>query len=228
MMKSTIQHFIDERVESYVASKYKALDDETKSLRDECELANFPLILRDTELFLRVYLKALGPGRILEIGTAYGYSAIFFSKLLPESKIITIEKVIASAEIAKENIAKYDLADKIELKLGDADEVLSEMIDSKCFEDPDDKFDFVFIDAAKSHYAEYLDKSVKLCKKGSVIICDNVLMHGMTSDDSFDETGRHKTSIKKMREFLDDISSDPRFDTALISTGDGLAIIELI
>ena len=89
------------------------------------------------------------------------------------------------------------------------------------------RFDVVFIDAAKSHYKRFLEASRKLCREGTVVISDNVLFKGRIASDIYDPTGKHKTNIKKMREYVDFITSDPRLETTIIACGDGISLSKI-
>ena len=104
----------------------------------------------------------------------------------------------------------------------DGEEGVNQLIEAG--EEP---FDLVFIDAAKSHYKRFLEASLPLCKPGAVIISDNVLFKARIASDQYDPTGKHKTNIKKMREYLEFINDDPRFDTTVVACGDGLSISKL-
>ena len=136
--------------------------------------------------------------------------------------VVTIEADEKTYNIACDNIKKLGFDDKITALYGDAREVLEGMQ-----EEYKDKFDFVFIDAAKSHYKAFWDLAMPLCKKDAVVVCDNVLMKAMTASDEFDKNKKYKTSIRKMREFLDYINNLDYADTCILPIGDGIAMSKL-
>jgi predicted O-methyltransferase YrrM len=131
--------------------------------------------------------------------------------------VLTIESDEESAETARANIENLGFQDLVEVFTGDAREVLETL-------SVEDGFDILFIDAAKSHYREFWDLAMPFMKEESMVICDNVLMRGMTASDEYDERGRHRTSIKRMREFIDYINDLDYAETAVFPVGDGVSI----
>ena len=109
---------------------------------------------------------------------------------------------------------------------GSADEVLDSLI-SASTGDPADKYDFIFIDAGKSHYREFFDRAEQLASPGALVICDNILMHGWTVDKSYTGARRHKTNVKYMRQFIEYINEREDLTVSLLASGDGLAVIRL-
>lgn len=219
----------NDKVTDYINSYYKPLDEELLVFREKSEAYSIPIILRETEMYLSVMLKLLKPRRILEIGTAVGYSAIYFMRLLPDSSITTIDRHPKLIPMAKKNFLLWDEGKRVDFRTGEALDILDELYEEK-ISDPDIwmDYDFVFIDAAKSHYREFFDKSLKLCKPGTVIICDNILMKAYLVDDrAYDPGRRHRTSVKRMQEFVDYLYERDDLDVSLLSDGDGLAIIKL-
>ncbi len=212
----------NDKVTEYINKYYSPLDDELGSLRSLCEEKEIPLILRETEMFLRTLLTWQKPSRILEIGTAFGYSALFFAKYLPDASVTTMERSEYMIENAETVFASHKEAERINFLKGDAGEMLDELQLS------DEKFDFVFIDAAKSHYREFFDKAEKLCNSGAVILCDNILMKAYLVDNkAYEPTRRHRTSVKRMQEFIDYLYGRRDLSVSLLSDGDGLALIVL-
>ncbi len=208
-------------ITDYINGFYEPLTEDLARLRRDAEAEEVPIILKETESFLATFLGIAKPKRILEIGCAVGYSAIFFAKLTGAT-VYTIEKNPEIAKIAIENVKNLGCSDKVKIFVGDGEEVINRLR-----EDGEAPFDFVFIDAAKSHYKRFLESALPLCKKETVIISDNVLFRGRVADDSYDPSGKYKTNIRKMREFLDFIHQDPRFYSSVIAVGDGLALTRL-
>lgn len=212
----------DRKVGAFIDRMNVSGNNTLEEFRKGAEECKVPIILRETEGLLKSLLKLKKPAQMLEIGTAVGYSACVFADTAG-CDIITIEANPAMAERAVENIRKYGFASKIEVLGGDAREVLKALQDER-LKGERDGFDVVFIDAAKSHYREFWDLSLPLLAPDALIVCDNVLMKGMTASDEFDTKGRYKTSIRKMREFLDYITGLDYAHTAVLASGDGISV----
>ena len=206
-------------VTEYINGFYKERTESLTALRKEAEENHVPIILRDTEDLLESLVLLKKPIKILEIGAAVGYSSSFFASLDDNIKVTTIEADKDTYEIAKANIKKLGYEDRITLLYGDAREVLAKLED-----DNDKDYDLVFIDAAKSHYKAFWDLSMPIVKNDALVICDNILMKGMTASDEFDVKKKYKTSIRKMRDFLDYINSLEYAKTTTLSVGDGITI----
>lgn len=176
---------------------------------------NYVPILQDASLeFIELMLSIAKPKSILEVGTAVGYSALCFSRHLEEGgKIVTIELNESMVKEARENIRDNDMEDVIEVIHSDAYEYMKTL---------DEKFDIVFIDAAKGQYMKYLEEAMRLTKSGSVIIADNVLFKGRVLGDYNEH--KHRTAVNRLREYIKTVKEDERLDTAIVDIGDGIAI----
>ena len=182
-------------------------------------IENHVPILQDVSLeLIEVILSIKRPNKILEIGTAVGYSAIKFSKYLEgkDSKIKTIEISKDMYNIAKENVKNMELTEKIEIINEDATKYL-ETIDEK-----KEQFDVIFIDAAKGQYLVFLENAIRLAKNGAVIIADNVYFHGRVLS-GYNEH-RHRTATNRHRDYLRKISEDKRLKSTVLNVGDGVSI----
>lgn len=206
----------NDKITDYIQSFYKPLNQELKELREEAEERYIPIILEEMETFLISLLHIIKPKSILEVGTAIGYSSAVMAKVLDDVRIDTIESFEKSYWEAKANIEKFNLNDRVNVILGDATKDISK-IDK-------DTYDFIFVDASKSRYMDFWDEAIKKSKKGTVIVCDNVLMKASIVDSKYDPTGRFKTSIKKMKEFLHHISTTEEVETSILAVGDGVSI----
>ena len=206
-------------ITEYINGFYNERTTALKELRKEAEANHVPIILRDTEDLLESLVLLKKPTKILEIGAAVGYSSSFFASLDENIKVTTIEADEATYETAKANIKKLGYEDRITLLFGDAREVLANLE-----KEGNKDYDLVFIDAAKSHYKAFWDLSMPIVKNDALVICDNILMKGMTASDEFDVKKKYKTSIKKMRDFLDYINSLEYAKTSTLSVGDGITI----
>ena len=175
-----------------------------------------PILLDDTLEVITNILKEIKPRKILEIGTAVGYSAICFEKYV-EEKIDTIERDEDRFEEATKNVKALNLENKINLIKGDAIEIL-ETFESK------KEYDFVFIDAAKSKCKIFLEHALRLGTDNVTIVVDNVLYKGYVMSDY--NNHKHRTAVRNLREFLKYIEENENLDSKILEVGDGLAIIE--
>ena len=206
----------NEIISAYIDNRYTNENEKLEELRSFAEEQHVPIIQKDTEKLLKVILKLKEPADVLEIGTAVGYSSCVFADCCG-CRVLTIESDEDTAKAARDNIENLDFSKLVEVCCGDARDVLKAM-------DPNRKFDIIFIDAAKSHYREFWDLALPLMAEHCMVICDNVLMKGMTASDEYDTKGRYKTSIKRMREFIEYINSLDYADTTVLPVGDGVSI----
>jgi len=206
-------------VTEYVNSLYEY--PKLSDFRKDAEEKGVPIITKEVEAFLKVQLEIIKPKKILEIGCAVGYSAVFFSSVT-DAVVYTIEKDEKTYDIARENIEKFGFSNKIHVLLGDGEEAIN-MLSAGEIKD----FDMVFIDAAKSHYKRFFDAALPLCTENVVIIGDNVLFQGKVASDEYDIGGKHKTNIRKLREFNEYITHDDRFTSVVLAIGDGVSITKL-
>ncbi len=214
----------DEKIVNLLDSFYSPISENLGKLRLFCEDDNVPLILRETESYLNTFLKITKPDYILELGTAYGYSACYFATACEGAHITTIERSPHMYDYAVSNVKSLGFESQIDLKFGDANGILDSLIKDDSLES---RFDLIFIDAAKSHYREFFDRAEKLAKPGATIICDNILIHGYLTGSTIDPGRRHRTSVKRMKEFLEYLNGRKDLTISLLSCGDGLAIIKL-
>ena len=173
-------------------------------------------ILQDVSLeLIEVILDIKKPNKILEIGTAVGYSAINFSKYLSgdNAKLTTIELKEEMYNIALNNVEKLGLKNKIELINADATKYLVTM---------DEKFDVIFIDAAKGQYLVFLEQALRMSKNGTVIIADNVYFKGRVLS-GYNEH-RHRTATNRLREYIRQVTTNPLLHTKILNIGDGVAV----
>ena len=182
--------------------KQKALED------------RIPIIMDDTLNVIEERLRARRTNRILEIGTAVGYSAICFSEFLEPNGIIdTIERDEERIKEAKENIKIIDNNKKINIYEGDAVEILPTI---------NEKYDMIFIDAAKGKYPFFLEQALRLLKKDGIIFADNILYKGYVMSDY--NKHKQRTAVTHLREYIKLTTEDPQLNTEILEVGDGLAI----
>ena len=186
-----------------------------EALRREAEEGEVPVIRRDSERFLRSLLAGLRPERVLELGTAVGYSALVMAEELPPSAhITTVENYAPRIARAKENIGRYG-AGRITLIDGDAYELLKAQ--------PDEAYDFVFLDAAKGQYLKWLPELLRVLSPGGTLLSDNVLQGGDTAESRFAIDRRDRTIHSRMRAYLEALSAREGLRTSILPIGDGLA-----
>lgn len=174
-----------------------------------------PIILDDSLEFIKEILIKQEPKKILEIGTAIGYSSAIFSEYLKSGgKIDTLEISHKAVLIAKANHKMLGVDDKINVIEGDALEILPTL---------NEKYDVIFIDGPKSHYIQYLPYCLELLNEKGVIIADNVIYKGMVLGDYNDH--KQRTAVTKLREFIDKVENDESLESHLYDIGDGVMII---
>ncbi len=179
-------------------------------------LENKVPILQDASLdLILMILNIKNPKKILEIGTAVGYSAINFASIDSAPFVKTIEIKENMYNIAKENIKSMELQNQIEVVLADATEYLKNL-------DEENLYDVVFIDAAKGQYLVFLENAIRLVKDGGLIIADNVLFKGRVLSDYNEH--KHRTAVNRLRTYLKLIEEDKRLKSTVVNIGDGVAI----
>lgn len=208
---------VEERIVSYINSLEKENSPVLEEIEKEARKDGVPIIRKEMESFLRVMLSIKKPMRILELGTAVGYSAILMSEYIDEKgQIITIENYDKRIPIAKENIKKAGRENVIKLLEGDAMEIMPTL--------ERDQFDFVFMDAAKAQYIHFLPEVLRLMKKDGVLITDNVLQEGDLIQSKYVVRRRDRTIHKRMREYLEVVKNHPQLETSIVPIGDGITI----
>lgn len=183
-------------------------------IKKEARENHVPILQDDSLQFIETILAIRKPESILEVGTAVGYSALNFSKYLNENgKIITMELDEKTANIAIENIKGLGKEDVIQVVNSDAYTYMKTL---------NDKFDVVFIDAAKGQYMKYLEEALRLTKPGSLIIADNVLLRGMVMGDYNEH--KHRTAVTRLREYINVVKTNPNLVSCIMDVGDGVAV----
>lgn len=174
---------------------------------------HIPIIMDDSLEKIKEILEKEKPKRILEIGTAVGYSASMFAKFAPNAIIDTIELNEERAKEAKENIEKIGVSERIKIHIGNAVEILPTFTE---------KYDIIFIDANKGKYPIFLQEAIRLSYPGSIIIADNILYKGYVMSDY--NNHKQRTAVRHLREYIQESMENARLDTEILEIGDGLAI----
>lgn len=202
-------------IEDYIRGLIPEKQGHIKSMEEYAIQNNVPIIHPEVGQFLKVLIKSHGVKRILEVGTAIGYSAGLMAEAAgPDCKIVTIERDEEMKALAMENIQILGLGNNIELVFGDAIEVL---------ENIKGEFDMVFLDAAKGHYDHFLPMCLQHLKINGLLVCDNVLFRGMVATNKL-LIRRKITIVKRMRKYLTHISSMKELETVVLPIGDGIAL----
>ncbi len=208
-------HINEEYIEEYIRSILPENVGYLRELELYAEENHVPIIEKETAQLLKVLLKIDRSKNILEIGTAIGYSALIMALSTDnDCKITTIERRLDMVDLAKKNINNTKYKEKIKILYGEAEEILPSL---------DEKFDFIFLDAAKGQYLEFFNSCIKLLNEKGVIMSDNVLFKGMVASDKL-VIRRKKTIVKRLREYLKYINHLEGYTSCVIPIGDGVAL----
>lgn len=207
---------VDERMVTYIRSLERPENPVIEAIEQEALDSFVPIIRKETQSFLKVMMLMNRPARVLEVGTAVGFSAILMSEYLPEgSHITTIENYEKRIPIARNNFKRAGKEEQITLIEGNALEVM------KTLEGP---YDFIFMDAAKGQYIHYLPEILRLLAKGGILVSDNVMQDGDVIESRFAVERRDRTIHARMREYLYELKHNDALVTSIIPLGDGVAL----
>ncbi len=206
---------VDDRVESFIGQSVEKYKGFLGDIRNEAILNNIPVISIESARLLEILTRTKKPQRILEFGTAIGFTSILMADGLTENgKIDTIEIDDSTALKAADNIKKAGLKEKINIIVGDAADVLLNI---------QQQYDFVFIDAAKGQYCRYYELCSHMVLPGGIIFADNVLYRGMTAGGA-KINRRQQLLVRRLREYISTATDDERFIADVLSIGDGVCI----
>ena len=207
---------VDERMVTYIHSLEMPDSQLLETIEQEALVDHVPLIRKETQSFLKVLLQIQKPMRILEVGTAVGFSALLMNAYAPEgNRITTIEKYEKRIPIARENFRRAGKEEEITLIEGDALEVLKNLRET---------YDLIFMDAAKGQYIHYLPEAIRLLEPGGLLVSDNVLQDGDVIESRFAVERRNRTIHSRMREYLYELKHNENLLTSIVPLGDGLAL----
>ena len=207
---------VDERLVTYINSLDRGNTAILDTIEREALDSYVPIIRKEMQSFLKLLLAMQKPKRILEVGTAVGFSAILMAEYNPyPCEIVTIENYDKRIPIARENFVRAGKENQITLIEGDATEVLKTL---------DEPFDMIFMDAAKGQYINFMPDILRLLKKDGVLISDNVLQDGDIIESHFVVTRRNRTIHKRMREYLYELTHRDDLVTAVLPIGDGITV----
>lgn len=202
-------------ITSYIRGEIPEKQGILKELEDYAEKNSVPIVQPETAKFLETMMCIKRPARILEVGCAIGYSAILMSQYLAEGgSITTLEWDAETAEIARKNIERAGLFDKIKVVLGDAKDIVPSLTG---------EYDVIFLDGPKAHYIYMLNDCIRLLKKGGMLISDNILYKGMIADDEH-VIRRKITIVKRLRRFISAQMQREELETVILPLGDGVTV----
>lgn len=207
---------VEERLVTYINSLDTGNTEILDMIEREAVETYVPIIRKEMQSFLKLLLSVKKPARILEVGTAIGFSAILMAAYNPaEAQITTIENYEKRIPIARENFRRAGVEAQITLLCGDAAVIL------KTLEEP---FDFIFMDAAKGQYLHFMPQVLRLLKKDGVLVSDNVLQDGDLIESRFAVTRRNRTIHKRMRDYLYELTHNEELVTSVLPIGDGITV----
>lgn len=208
---------VNHRITDYICSLESSQGDLLDSIEKRAREGRVPILRRETAALLRTLVSGFRPKKILEIGTAVGYSALLMCSVMPEDgHITTIEKYEKRIPQAKENFRRAGQEQRITLLEGDADEHIEGL--------KGQLFDFIFMDAAKGQYLNWLPGLMELLPVGGILVSDNVLQDGDIVESRFAVERRNRTIHSRMREYLYELKHMEELETAIIPIGDGVTI----
>ena len=207
---------VNERVVAYINSLNCGNSDICNTIEKEAIADEIPIIRKEMGNLLKVLLQLVQPERILEVGTAVGYSSILMSENMPHNcTITTIENYDKRIPVAKNNFKRAGKEDVITLIEGDALEVLKTL---------DGPYDFIFMDAAKGQYINYLPDIKRVLRKGGLLISDNILQEGEIVESRYAVTRRNRTIHARIREYVYELTHSEDFVTSIVPIGDGITL----
>ena len=207
---------VDERLVTYINSLDTGNTEILDQIEKEAIAAYVPIIRKEMQSFMKLLLAMQKPMRILEVGTAVGFSAILMAQYAPaDCKIVTIENYEKRIPVAKENFKRAGKDEQITLLEGDAMQILPTL---------SGEFDMIFMDAAKGQYINFMPDILRLLKSGGVLVSDNVLQDGDIIESHYVVERRNRTIYKRMREYMYELTHNEGLVTAVLPVGDGITV----
>lgn len=211
-----VNMIVDERLVTYINSLDRGNSEILDEIEKEALDTYVPIIRKEMQTFLKLLLAMQKPMRILEVGTAVGFSAVLMAEYGPKDvEIVTIENYDKRIPIAKNNFKRAGKEGQIKLLEGDAAEILPTI---------DEPFDLIFMDAAKGQYINFMPEVLRLLKKDGVLVSDNVLQDGDIIESHFVVERRNRTIYKRMREYLYELTHNDELVTSVLPVGDGITV----
>lgn len=207
---------VNERIVDYINSLDKGNSPVCNAIEKEALADGVPIIRKEMGNLLKVLLLLKQPQKILEVGTAVGYSSILMSENMPQNcRITTIENYEKRIPVAKNNFKRAGKEEVITLLEGEAMDILKEL---------DGTYDFIFMDAAKGQYINFLPELLRLMPAGGLLISDNVLQEGDIVESRYGVTRRNRTIHTRMREYIYTLTHAEQLETSIVPIGDGITL----
>lgn len=207
---------VDERMTSFINSYASPNSEALDELERYSIETNVPIIRKEMQSLIKFLLAMKSPKNILEVGTAIGFSAVLMAENSPKKTMITtIEKYEKRIPIAKENFKKFGLLERVKLLEGDATDILKEL---------KGPYDFIFMDAAKGQYINFLPDILRLLSKDGILLTDNVMQEGDILESKYVVERRNRTIYKRMREYLYELTHNDMLTTVILPIGDGVTV----
>lgn len=207
---------VDERLVTYINSLDTGNTEILDRIEKEAIETYVPIIRKEMQQYLKLLLSIKKPEKILEVGTAVGFSALLMAECNPvPCHITTIENYEKRISLARENFRRAGKESQITLLEGDAADIL------KTLEEP---YDFIFMDAAKGQYIHFMPDILRLLAKDGILVSDNVLQDGDIIESRFIVTRRNRTIHKRMRDYLYELTHNEELITSVLPIGDGITV----
>ena len=207
---------VKDEIVDFMRTRQKPVSGALKELESFARKENIPIIPHETVAYFRLLLQALQPKKILEIGTAIGFSALLMAENVPDAQITTIDRNEEMIGFAKENLAKYDQRKQITLLEGDAVDVLQNLTET---------YDFVFMDSAKSKYIVFLPRILELLEVGGVVVLDDIFQGGDVAKDIMEVRRGQRTIYRGLQNLFNATLNHPDLTASLVPLGDGILMI---
>ena len=207
---------VKDEIVDFMRTRQKPVSGALKELESFARKENIPIIPHETVAYFRLLLQALQPKKILEIGTAIGFSALLMAENVPDAQITTIDRNEEMIGFAKENLAKYDQRKQITLLEGDAVDVLQNLTEP---------YDFVFMDSAKSKYIVFLPRILELLEVGGVVVLDDIFQGGDVAKDIMEVRRGQRTIYRGLQNLFNATLNHPDLTASLVPLGDGILMI---
>ena len=207
---------VKDEIVDFMRTRQKPVSGALKELESFARKENIPIIPHETVAYFRLLLQALQPKKILEIGTAIGFSALLMAENVPDAQITTIDRNEEMIGFAKENLTKYDQRKQITLLEGDAVDVLQNLTET---------YDFVFMDSAKSKYIVFLPRILELLEVGGVVVLDDIFQGGDVAKDIMEVRRGQRTIYRGLQNLFNATLNHPDLTASLVPLGDGILMI---
>ncbi|MBD5823297.1 O-methyltransferase [Lactococcus petauri] len=210
---------VKEEIVDFMRERQTQITGPLKNVETFAHENNIPIIPHETVVYFQMLLDLMKPQRVLEIGTAIGFSALMMAEAAPDAEIITIDRNPEMIALAKENLATYDSRKQITLLEGDAADLLADL---------QGEFDFIFMDSAKSKYVEFLPRGMELLSENGVIIMDDIFQGGEILIPIMEIKRTQRALERGLRRLFDEVLDNPKYRASMVPLGDGILMIKKV